>query len=46
MKTAVTIVYETNSVKESDDILTQIGLLMVKNKDKLKQYEVNFNLND
>lgn len=40
MKTKITITYDTNTVNESDDVLTQIGLLLINNIDKLNEYEV------
>lgn len=40
MKTKVVITYETDIEKDSDDILTQIGLLLIVNSKKIKEYEI------
>lgn len=40
MKSKITITLDTNTEKDYDDILTQIGLLLMQNSNKLKEYEV------
>ncbi|HBJ1650397.1 TPA: hypothetical protein LA460_000301 [Clostridium botulinum] len=40
MKTKITITYDTDNIEDSDDILTQIGLLLMKNSNKTKEYEI------
>ena len=40
MKTKITIILDTETKENSDDILTQIGLLLMKNSNKTKEYEI------
>lgn len=40
MKTKITITLDTETKENSDDILTQIGLLLMKNSNKTKEYEI------
>ncbi|WP_252225286.1 MULTISPECIES: hypothetical protein [unclassified Clostridium] len=40
MKTKITITLDTETKENSDDILTQIGLLLIKNSNKTKGYEI------
>lgn len=41
MKSKITITLDTNTEKEYDNILTQIGLLLMKNSNKLIAFEVD-----
>jgi len=40
MKSKITITLVTDTEKEYDDILTQIGLLLMQNSKKTKEYEI------
>ncbi|WP_205427938.1 MULTISPECIES: hypothetical protein [Clostridium] len=40
MKTKITITLDTETKENSDDILTQIGLLLIKNSNKIKEYAI------
>lgn len=40
MKFKITITLDTDTEKEYDDILTQIGLLLMQNSNKIKEYEI------
>lgn len=40
MKSKITITLDTDTEKEYDSILTQIGLLLMQNSNKIKEYEV------
>lgn len=45
MKSKITITLVTDTEKEYDDILTQIGLLFLKNSNKIKEYEIEYENN-
>ena len=40
MKSRITITLNTDTEKEYEDILTQIGLLLMMNNQKIKEYEI------
>ena len=45
MKSRISITLNTNTEKEYEDILTQIGLLLMMNNQKIKEYEVEHEQN-
>lgn len=40
MKSKITITFDTDTEKKYDDILTQIGLLLMQNSNKIKEFEI------
>lgn len=40
MKSKITITLDTDTEEDYNDILTQIGLLLMQNSKKLKEYEI------
>lgn len=40
MKSKITITLDIDTEKNYDDILTQIGLLLMQNSNKIKEFEI------